>query len=197
MNKRNNNKYVCFTKKYIKYIYDIFVRDDFSNIIANNNDIHFIDDSGDLVVDNTIYVENYIPSRDAVATLDGKAKIRKNSALREIAFMDANYTCELCSKRTTFLTNNGKMYFEAHHLIPCNIRIQTSFEKKLDHQVNLYCLCPECHRKIHLIRIEEMDPLLEKLYKSRMLVLKNIYNLDLVQLLDIYKGVDRSDEENM
>ena len=71
--------------------------------------------------------------------------------------MDAHYTCALCGKEHTFITNNSKMYFEAHHLIPCNITVQRNFTKKLDHTLNLYCLCPECHRKIHLINNGELS----------------------------------------
>lgn len=197
INKRNANKYVSFKEEYKKLILDAIEHDDYSSIIKNNGDIHILDDNGSESDDKDIYVEDYIPSRDAVVTLDGKAKVKKNTALREVAFMKAHYTCALCGKEHTFITNNDKMYFEAHHLIPCNINIQKHFAKKLDHTVNLFCLCPECHRKIHLINNGEITNLLEKLFLERERLLEEIYNLDLNHLIDIYTHIDRRNEEEM
>ena len=111
--------------------------------------------------------------------------------------MEAQYTCALCGKTHTFITNNDRMYFEAHHLIPCNINVQRQFVKKLDHNLNLYCLCPECHRKIHLINNGEIGELLEKLFNERAFSLKETYNLNLQKLISIYSGIDRQNEELM
>lgn len=197
INKRNANKYVSFKIEYKSLILDALEHDDYSSIVKNSDDIHILDDNGSESDDEDIYVEDYVPSRDAVVTLDGKAKIKKNNALREVAFMNARYTCALCGKEHTFITNNDKMYFEAHHLIPCNINVQRHFQKKLDHTVNLFCLCPECHRKIHLINNGEISELLERLFEERERLLEEIYNLDLNQLISIYTHIDRRDEENM
>ena len=197
INKRNANKYFSFKINYKNIVIDALEHDDYSSIIKNDRDIHILDDNGSESEDNYIFVDDYVPSRDAVVTSDGRAKIKKNSALREIAFMNARYTCALCGKVRTFITNNDKMYFEAHHLIPCNINVQTHFVKKLDHTVNLYCLCPECHRKIHLINNGEITELVKKLFEERERLLEDIYDLDLNGLIDIYKHIDRRDEENM
>lgn len=197
INKRNANKYFSFKINYKNIVLDALEHDDYSSIIRNEGDIHILEDNGSESDDDIIFVDDYVPSRDAVVTLDGKAKIKKNSALREVAFMNAHYTCALCGKEHTFITNNDKMYFEAHHLIPCNINVQRHFAKKLDHTVNLFCLCPECHRKIHLINNGEITDLLEKLFEERERLLEEIYNLDLNQLIDIYTHIDRRDEENM
>jgi 5-methylcytosine-specific restriction endonuclease McrA len=197
INKRNANKYVSFTIDHKSLILDALEHDDYSSIVKNNEDLHVLDDDGAETDGNFMFVEDYLPSRDAVVTIEGKAKIRKNAALRELAFLDAHYTCALCGKKHTFVTNNSKMYFEAHHLIPCNINIQRRFVKKLDHNINLFCLCPECHRKIHLINNREVGGLVEKLYKEREREFDEIYNLKLNDLIDIYTHIDRRDEANM
>lgn len=197
INKNNANKYFCFRNDYKQIVIDAIKNEDYSSIIKNHKDFHFVDKDNKEIDESEIYVDDYNPARDAVVTIDGKAKIKKNAALREIAFFDANYTCDLCDKNTTFITNSDKMYFEAHHLIPCNINIQKKFKKKLDHALNLFCLCPECHRKIHLIKNSEVEELLKKLFIKRKNHLNKEYNIELNGLLDIYKGIDRKDEENM
>lgn len=60
--------------------------------------------------------------------------------------------CECCGEKT-FLTNAGEPYLEFHHLIPFGIADGP------DHYLNLFALCPNCHRKIHFLRIEEKAPL--------------------------------------
>ena len=197
INKNNANKYFCFRKDYKNIIISSIEDDDYSSIIKNKSDIHFIDKSNKETTNTEVYIDDYVPSRDAVVTIEGKAKIKKNSALREIVFLESEYKCDLCGKENTFITNNDKMYFEAHHLIPCNINVQKKFKKKLDHVLNMFCLCPECHRKIHLIKSSNMSCLLEALFVKRKTSLSKEYNLDLVNLIEIYNKIDRKDEENM
>lgn len=54
--------------------------------------------------------------------------------------------CECCGEET-FITSAGEPYIEFHHLIPFNIAYGP------DHYLNLFALCPSCHRKIHFMRI--------------------------------------------
>lgn len=56
--------------------------------------------------------------------------------------------CECCGEET-FLTKNGEPYVEFHHLIPFNIA------NGPDHYLNLFALCPNCHKKFHFIRSED------------------------------------------
>lgn len=56
--------------------------------------------------------------------------------------------CECCGEET-FLTNAGEPYIEFHHLIPFNIAYGP------DHYLNLFALCPNCHRKLHFLRAED------------------------------------------
>lgn len=58
--------------------------------------------------------------------------------------------CECCGHET-FITQSGEPYVEFHHLIPFSI------VNGPDHYLNLYGLCPNCHRKIHFIKIDEKE----------------------------------------
>lgn len=55
--------------------------------------------------------------------------------------------CECCGKGT-FITQSDEPYIEYHHLIPFNLADGP------DHYLNLFALCPSCHRKIHFQKIE-------------------------------------------
>ncbi|WP_323668956.1 HNH endonuclease signature motif containing protein [Aliarcobacter butzleri] len=61
-------------------------------------------------------------------------------------------SCDCC-KETTFLTMKGYPYIEFHHLIP----FSTDFGP--DHYLNLFGLCPSCHRKMHFIEAESKNAL--------------------------------------
>jgi len=53
--------------------------------------------------------------------------------------------CECCGD-TSFVTFNDETYLEYHHLIPF------SEYDGPDHYLNIYALCPTCHRKLHFIK---------------------------------------------
>lgn len=50
--------------------------------------------------------------------------------------------CECCGK-TTFLTARDEAYIEYHHLLPFSI------VDGPDHYINIYGICPDCHRRMH------------------------------------------------
>lgn len=62
--------------------------------------------------------------------------------------------CDCCNKET-FLTQQNIAYLEFHHLIPFA-------ESGADHYLNLFGICPECHRKLHFASKEQKI----ELYKS-------------------------------
>jgi len=78
--------------------------------------------------------------------------------------------CECCGKET-FVTEKEEPYIEFHHIIP--------FKEAYgpDHYLNLYALCPMCHRKIHYIKQEEK----KALYKD--IDLNNFLKKSLVERL--------------
>lgn len=56
--------------------------------------------------------------------------------------------CECCGKET-FMTRRNEPYLEFHHLIPFGE------ENGPDHYLNIFAICPECHRKLHYMKLEE------------------------------------------
>lgn len=84
--------------------------------------------------------------------------------------------CECCGN-VTFLTQEGEPYVEFHHLIPFNIAFGP------DHYLNLFALCPNCHRKLHYINMTEKHEQyvllnsnnhLQKSFVERLAILKEV-----------------------
>jgi 5-methylcytosine-specific restriction enzyme A len=61
--------------------------------------------------------------------------------------------------------STGKMYVEAHHVIP--MEYQDNYEFSLDVPENIVALCPNCHRKIHMAHASEIKNMLNKLFIMR------------------------------
>ncbi|MDE5715582.1 MAG: HNH endonuclease [Anaeroplasmataceae bacterium] len=70
--------------------------------------------------------------------------------------------CECCGKET-FITENEEPYIEFHHLIPFNIALGP------DHYLNLYALCPNCHSKLHFLRISNKEQEYQNINKNNYL----------------------------
>ena len=77
-------------------------------------------------------------SRKRNSTLIGVLK----AYYMKLYMKDGTLECESCGNQS-FLTQKGEPYVEFHHVIP--------FKEAYgpDHYLNLYALCPLCHRKIH------------------------------------------------
>lgn len=98
----------------------------------------------------------------------GFAAAPTKRTIKENAKWYAGNKCEICAEHETFFTDDGRMYMEAHHLIP--LASQAEFENSLNQEQNVVCLCPNCHREIHLgmNRLE----LAEELWNKRKTELK-------------------------
>lgn len=70
--------------------------------------------------------------------------------------------CECCGEET-FITDAGEPYVEFHHLIPFSIAYGP------DHYLNLFALCPNCHRKIHFLKVEDKHEQYERLSNNNYL----------------------------
>jgi 5-methylcytosine-specific restriction protein A len=91
---------------------------------------------------------------------------KRSSILRNQALAFAHYTCELHQDHVTFLAQSThKPYMEGHHIIP--MAMQASFDHSLDVYANIICLCPICHRKIHLGLKEDRKDMLKEIYDQR------------------------------
>jgi 5-methylcytosine-specific restriction endonuclease McrA len=95
-----------------------------------------------------------------------KPKYTANPKYGKGALVKAGYLCEYDPGHTSFISEvTGMKYMEPHHLVP--ISNQADFEKSLDVTPNLICLCPNCHKKIHHGRKDEVKSMLELFYRSR------------------------------
>lgn len=74
----------------------------------------------------------------------------------------ANGICQLCEREAPFLDKNGRAYLETHHIIPlsCNGK---------DDINNMVAICPNCHRKIHCLELDEDISKLMLIAKNRKL----------------------------
>lgn len=75
-----------------------------------------------------------------------KVYLNKNNTLK----------CECCGA-DTFITEKEEPFLEFHHLIP--------FKEAdgPDHYLNLFALCPNCHRMIHHVKIDKKEDLFNNL----------------------------------
>ena len=98
-------------------------------------------------------------------------------------FMQNNtLKCESCGNET-FITKAGEPYVEFHHLIPFNIAYGP------DHYLNLFALCPVCHRKIHFLKEEEKRTTYVNLDNNNYLrkhFVERLSELNLISLLKTY-----------
>ncbi|QSF35705.1 HNH endonuclease [Priestia megaterium] len=56
--------------------------------------------------------------------------------------------CQLCDKEAPFLDKQGNPFLEVHHIN----YLSNGGEDKID---NVVALCPNCHRRIHMLEDEE------------------------------------------
>lgn len=68
----------------------------------------------------------------------------RNQFVAEYTKIRANGICDLCGKPAPFLDKNGKPYLESHHII-------TLANGGPDAIYNTVAICPNCHRKIHVL----------------------------------------------
>lgn len=110
------------------------------------------------------------------------ADLPRNPAYKNLAILNANFTCELCGKQDTFETFKGYEYFEGHHLIMYNLSSQSKYDLSLDIPRNIVCLCPECHKKIHLGYDEDIkNSIIQLLLKHKDLF--SIYDIDSIDTI--------------
>lgn len=80
----------------------------------------------------------------------------RNAVVVAIALKMANGVCQLCGNSAPFTKNNGTPYLEVHH-------IQWLSEGGLDDPENTVALCPNCHRKMHVLNLESDKSILSNL----------------------------------
>lgn len=68
----------------------------------------------------------------------------RNNYVSEFAKRRANGKCQLCKKTAPFKSKSGRPYLEAHHIIWLSNRGSDTLE-------NTVALCPNCHKKMHIV----------------------------------------------
>ena len=91
---------------------------------------------------------------------------KQNQIVISQAIEGAPHYCEHNSEHHTFIARSTeKPYMEGHHLIP--LKFQLEFDLSIDVYANVVCLCPTCHRLMHLGRDCERTYMAEAFYESR------------------------------
>lgn len=101
------------------------------------------------------------------AKKDSKQKVRTKTVetvtyqrspyIAQYAKNKAKGICQLCGKQAPFDDKNGQPYLESHHIIWLSKGGADSID-------NVVALCPNCHRKMHIVsRQEDIDYLLSKI----------------------------------
>ena len=83
-------------------------------------------------------------------------EIIRDPYIAEYAKRRANGVCQLCGQPAPFVDKKGRPYLESHHLIWLSKGGEDTVE-------NTAALCPNCHRKMHILADEnDLNYLLEK-----------------------------------
>ncbi len=83
----------------------------------------------------------------------------RDPSVNEYVKQRANGICDLCDQPAPFITKDGKPFLECHHVIYLS-------EGGTDTIDNAVALCPNCHRKIHSLELEDdKKKLIRKLYQ--------------------------------
>lgn len=72
----------------------------------------------------------------------------RNAYVSEYAKRRANGICQLCERKAPFKNKDGEPYLETHH-------IEWLSRGGTDTIDNTVALCPNCHRKMHVLDLEE------------------------------------------
>lgn len=112
----------------------------------------------------------------------------KRDALRgKQSIIKAEYKCEVDRKHEFFISSvTGENYVEAHHLVP--IEYSDLFDGiNIDVEENIISLCVVCHKKLHHGNLDDIIPIITKLYNERNKVLeKKGIIITLEELINLY-----------
>lgn len=132
-----------------------------------------VDDEDGVITTNDIFepkivAPTYIPEEKPEIVEGKNKKYKRNTTKAKRAIVYAGYQCNINCSHESFIAKNGKVYMEAHHLIPMSA--QEDFNNSLDVDANIVSLCPICHRKLH--HGKEIEVELKKLLETRLELLK-------------------------
>lgn len=83
----------------------------------------------------------------------------RSESVKQYAKALANGRCQLCNMAAPFMDAKGKPYLEVHHIIWLSHGGADTIE-------NTVALCPNCHRKMHILQsADDVEKLLESISK--------------------------------
>ena len=89
------------------------------------------------------------------------AQYKRDPYIAEYAKRRAKGICQLCGQPAPFLDKKGQPYLESHHIIYLSKGGADSVE-------NTVALCPNCHKKVHLLERQEDVDILQEANKKPM-----------------------------
>jgi 5-methylcytosine-specific restriction protein A len=105
-------------------------------------------------------------SRAEPKIIGNSEKYLSNPLRARNALWNAKFRCEINPDHTTFINKKThKQYMEAHHLIPMSK--QWAFEFDIDVPENILCLCPNCHKEIHLAEDDQKREILQQAFNLK------------------------------
>ena len=141
--------YLCINNKEINLIEEIDQSDE--------SELRLKDISKDAII---YYLKNYKGESKAKQVVS--SKYDRSKVLSSYVKEQACGICQLCEKAAPFIDKNGMAYLETHHIIPLS-------HNGRDDIYNTVALCPNCHRKIHNLGLEEDITKLTQIAKNRKL----------------------------
>lgn len=87
-----------------------------------------------------------------------RSVFQRNPDIAEYAVRRAKGTCDRCLQAAPFLRRDGNPYLEAHHIVWLS-------EGGTDDLANVAALCPNCHKRMHVLDDEDERAALLDKYK--------------------------------
>ncbi len=108
------------------------------------------------IENNSKVLKNSITEKRAIKEYTVEYRER-NSAVSKGAKERANGICQLCGQKAPFLNTHGEPYLESHH-------IEWLSQGGKDTLENVVALCPNCHRKMHVLALlDDVESLKSKI----------------------------------
>ncbi|MCT2910521.1 HNH endonuclease [Weissella confusa] len=106
------------------------------------------------------------PQKISAQVINETTQFVRNKKVSIQSLANADYSCEFDTSHQSFISRfTGKMYVEAHHLIP--LSNQHQFKYSLDVPANIVSLCPNCHKTVHYGDEEQVLKITNYLLTSR------------------------------
>ena len=113
--------------------------------------------SGKALVEKAKGIKNKNPSRRYVRSLE----YERDPIIAAASKYLAKGICQLCNNPAPFKDKNGQPYLECHHIVWLS-------EGGVDELINTAALCPNCHKKMHVVADPEDVKKLQSIIKEKL-----------------------------